>query len=139
MAITAAQANATRNSRATQSARRTIAIAMIVWATARARESKSGAGCSNAPSSPPSLLDVSPWRCIGDQLLVVPTYSFSAAQATSHNSLHVDGRQLPTLAARPVSLGSQLTHIDLIIVMVFRGRSEVRSSNGIFGIAPWKR
>jgi hypothetical protein len=74
---------------------------MIVWAIACARESKSGVGCSIVRGSPPSSLGINPWRCIGDQLLVVPTYSFSAAQATSRNCSHVDGRQLPTLPPAP--------------------------------------
>jgi hypothetical protein len=43
------------------------------------------------------------------------------------------------LAARAVSLGSQLARIDLTIIIVFSGRSEVDCSNGIFGIAPWNR
>jgi hypothetical protein len=43
------------------------------------------------------------------------------------------------IAARPLSLASQLTSIDLTIIMVFSGRSEIDCSNGIFGIAPWNR
>jgi hypothetical protein len=71
MAINAAQASATKKSRATQAASSTTRIAIAVRVTARVRESKGSTGFPTGRGSPPSWLGMNAeWRNIRGQILM---------------------------------------------------------------------